>query len=152
MGHKPGGCLLAYFFISLNTLPIMQFKHNDQTIRLNYTYFEAMNTFPDLGLDILGIVTDATPIIQIMADDKTMIKIWYHFVKDMEPDFEEALRSLKPAEMQQFKEAFWESVVNFSSPPTHKTLRQMWDQVKEELKRPKNLFKNTSLDSQVEQE
>ena len=128
------------------------FKHNGQTIQLNYTYFEAMNTFPELGLDILGIVTDTTPILQILADDKTMIKVWYHFVKDVEPDFDDALKALKPAEMQQFKEAFWESVVNFSSPPMRETLHQMWEQVKKELKRPKKLLKNLSSDSQEEQE
>lgn len=128
------------------------FKHNGQTVQLNYTYFEAMNTFPGLGLDILGVVTDATPILQIMADDKTMIKVWYHFVKDLEPDFDEALKELKPAEMQQFKEAFWESVVNFSGPPMRETLNQMWDQVKKELKQPKKLLKNLSSDSPEEQE
>ena len=128
------------------------FKHNGQTVQLNYTYFEAMNTFPGLGLDILGVITDTTPILQIMADDKTMIKVWYHFVKDVEPDFDDALKALKPEEMQAFKEAFWESVVNFSSLPMRETLRQMWEQVKKQLKQPKNLLKNISQDSPEEQE
>ena len=132
------------------------FKHNGQTVQLNYTYFEAMNTFPGLGLDILGVITDTTPILQIMADDKTMIKVWWYFIKEFESlaeeDFDDALKALKPEEMQAFKEAFWESVVNFSSLPMRETLRQMWEQVKKQLKQPKNLLKNISQDSPEEQE
>lgn len=129
------------------------FMHGERKVPISINYYDATFTYDAMGLDILGIVTDQTPIIQIIADDKIMLKLWYHFVQDLEPEgFEVALRSLTTKEMQEFKEAFWDEVVNFSAPPIRETLRTAYQKVKDHLKRPENLLKNLSADSSEESE
>ena len=121
------------------------FKHRGVNIPIRITYGTAMFTLQELGLDILAIFQDSEKVVMtIMANDNVMLKVWHHYVKDVEPDFNSAVEDLEATEMHQFKEAFWQAVVNFSSPPMQPLLEHIWKEVKKSLKQPEKTWKNIS--------
>jgi hypothetical protein len=88
-----------------------------------------------------------TVIPTIMLDDATMLKVWYHYIKDAtNQTFEEALEILdeNPKGLETFRKAFWEMVVGFSPIAVQDALRSTWKQAEKQLK---NAVEKTSTSS-----
>lgn len=115
-----------------------KFKYGNQEITMNLGYLFANTKLADFGLDILTIFQDGNNVVPtIMLDDATMLKVWYHYVKEATgDDWETSLETLDrtPGGLSQFKKAFWDMVVGFSDPSGRGLLEQMWTEAKKRLK------------------
>ena len=129
------------------------FKHNGIKIPIVLSYKDAMFTFKKMGLNLLSIMEDGDNLIlSIMSNDLVMLEVWHHYVKDHSPNMEEAIEELEATEMHQFKEAFWQAVVNFSPSPMRPLLSHMYQEVKKGLKQPEKIWKSTLSESSEESE
>lgn len=128
------------------------FNFKGVKIPIRITYKQAMFDFKDMGLNILNLFKDETIIMTIMSDDETMLQVWYSYVKKHASSFESAVEDLTPEDMHQFKDAFWEAVVNFTAPAMRPILQSMMEQVKEALASPEKSLSKRSSESLDEQE
>ena len=76
-------------------------------------------------------------MMQLLVDPTYTIDLcWYFTEKKVEFGKEEFYELLGTAAgLDEFREAFWASIVNFSSPHIQKMLIEMWAEMKKELKR-----------------
>lgn len=115
-----------------------KFKYGNRTVPMSMSFTLADTKMEDLGLNILGVLSDGGQTIQtLLLDDRLLLKVWYYYVKEETADsWEDALAVLDETEggLEEFREAFFTLIVNFSSPPTRKILREMWDQAKTQMK------------------
>ena len=125
---------------------------NGIKIPVEFGYKEVINDFKRMGLNLLELFTDDQVILTIMANDAVMLQIWYHYVSPHAESFESAIDQLTPANMHQFKEVFWQQVVNFTAPPMRPLATGMWKKLKEQLKSPEKFLENLSETSLPKQE
>lgn len=119
------------------------FEYGSEKIPMRLTYSLATGKLEDLGIDVLGVLSDGGRTLQtILLDDKTLIKVWFHFVQEETgDDWETAIEKLDEQEggLNKFREDFFQLIVNFSAPPVRKVLVQAWEQAKIQLKDQKKL-------------
>jgi len=131
------------------------YKYRGQVVPIKITYGSAWTTLKDKGVDVLSIFDDGNDVIQtIMLNDRVMLDIRFHYLKEagLEDDFFNSIEDLTGNEMQKFKEAFWDEVVNFSPAPARDTLMDFWKEAKKRLKSQRASSENMSSDSQEEQD
>lgn len=129
------------------------FKHNGINIPVKINYGKAVYTFPDMGLDLLKLFETTEEIIfTIMANDKVMLEIWFHYVADHEVDKAAAIEELEPQEMHQFKNAFWSAVLGFTESSMRPILETYYREIKKGLKQPEKFLRSISSNSLDEQE
>lgn len=131
-----------------------EYLYRGQKVPLKITYGLACGRLDELGLDILSLFEDDNQVIPtIMLNDKVMLRVRFYFLQEagVEDDWENSISDMTPQEMQNFKEAFWDEVVNFSPPPAREALRQFWVETKKRLKSQKALSSSMSSDLPDEQ-
>ena len=126
------------------------FKYGDQSIKMEMGYGLATGKMEDLGIDILGIISDGGVTIKtILLDDRTLLKIWYHYVNEQTDDsFDKAIEILDETEggLENFRDEFYKLVINFSPPQAREYLRETWKQIKKEMndsKKVKSMISST---------
>lgn len=132
-----------------------KYSYNSQPVNLTFGYLEAYRELPKYGLDLLSIFDAENTVIQkIMLDDRVMLDVRFYFLKreGLAADFEESLEDFTSVQMQQFREAFWEEVVNFSAPPARKALREMWTEAKRQLNSVDRISTSSSSNSSEDQD
>lgn len=126
------------------------FQLKDQKVNMYLGYGLAQGKLSELGVDVLNLFgKDSTTIQTVMLDDKTMLKVWYYYVKEeLGLGYEEAVELLDETQggLEPFKKAFWDMVVGFTSPSARHLADQMWTQAKLQLK--KNLRDLSSASSE----
>jgi len=123
------------------------FKYNGTEISIEFGYKEVMGEFKKKGLDLFALFEGDETIMTIMANDRVMLQIWYHYVSPYAQSEEAAIENLKPHELHSFKEAFWQQVINFTQPQMRPLAVEMWKKLKERLKSPEKILKDSSSDS-----
>jgi len=124
------------------------FKHGKDTVPMSLGYVLAHGKLFDLGLDILSMTKDNSVIQTIMLDDSVMLKVWFYYIQQQDPDasFEEALEILdeSPKGLEPFRKSFWELVVGFMPTALQPTLKEMWRQAEKQLKNAPEKMSTTS--------
>jgi hypothetical protein len=92
------------------------------------------------GINLLKIFVsndEASQVMQnLVLDDEATIKLaWYYVEPTASFQFDEFIEHLTPKTLDQFREAFWDAVVGFSSPLKQNLLRDLWGQMKRDLKK-----------------
>lgn len=115
-----------------------KFQYGTRSIPMEMGFVLANGKMEDLGLDVLSVLSDGGVTLQkILLDDKTMLKVWYYYVhEETRDDWETALAILDetPNGLEDFRDAFYKLVVNFSPLQTRKLLGEMWEQIKKRMK------------------
>lgn len=120
------------------TIYVFQNKEYD----LKITYGFAIKTLlPKFGIDLTNLLAEDVldkMLNQMFLNDDLPLRLWRYYVEQHlgADGIDEALDDLTPANLQQFKDVWWNSVKAFIGP-----LRsQILDQI---LKEAPNLFKKT---------
>lgn len=120
-----------------------KFKYGSTTIPMELTWSFATGKLEDLGIDVLSILSDGGVTMQkILLDDRTMLKVWYHYVKEHTQDeWETAIETLDQTDggLEKFRDEFLTMVVNFSPLQARKMLSQMLEKVKHDMKDSRKL-------------
>lgn len=131
------------------------YKFDGKQIPIKITYKEAEEDLYNQGIDLLDMFSEnhvGEALQKILLNDRFMLKLWWNYIEPhVKMTYEEARDKLTPDGLQEFRDAFWEAVVNFTPPPVRKELREAWSQAKsgELLDR---ISKLRSSDSQPEVE
>jgi len=133
------------------------FRYGTDKVPMELGYAFATGKLEDLGIDVLSILSDGGATMQkILLDDRAMLKVWYHYVKEYNgDDWETAIEVLDNTQggLEDFRESFYQLVVNFSPPQARKLLAQMWEKVKNDMrdsKRLKSLLSSSSSSEEPE--
>ena len=115
-----------------------KFKYGNESVQMELTWSFATGKLEDLGIDVLSILSDGGATMnRILLDDRTMLKVWYHYVNEYtNDDWDKAIETLDETQggLEQFRDEFLSMVVNFSPAPARKLLSQMIQKVKEDMK------------------
>ena len=122
-------------------------RYKGTEIPLEINYHTAMFVFPKLGLRLLNLLQDSQTVLQIMGDDDTMIKIWYHYVHEYAGPLEDAVKELNSETMNDFRDKFWREVVNFTNPQMRPLAKEMWKMTRDQLQKPEKLLQDISSNS-----
>jgi len=144
------------------------FYLSGQKIPMQLGYRMAMNTLPEMGLDILKLANiqeqeDAQEIyFKLILDDVTLLKVWYYYISEAAKDgiiapttFDEALELLDESEagLEPFRKAFWDLVVGFLPIALRPALKETKSLIERKLKETSERAYNTSTSSSpVEQD
>lgn len=132
-----------------------KFKYGSRTIPMTMTYSLALNKMSDLGIEVLGVLSDNGRTLEIiLLNEKLLLQIWYYYVHEETGDsWEDALAILDETEggLQQFREDFFALIVNFSSPPSRKYLIETWEQAKRQLKDSRKIRSMISISESPEE-
>lgn len=110
-------------------------KNTITQIHINYGMAVYSKELPKLGIELLKMFSDQTVIGKLteilhVYDDRCLELLKYFFVKvhEREPN-EEELSDLDGPKMDEFRDAFWEAIENFSG--AHR--KQLIQQIKAEV-------------------
>jgi hypothetical protein len=118
---------------------------NGIKITISINHKQAMFKFKELGLDLYSLFDEnSDTMLTIMAKDRVMLHILYDYVQPHCGSFEKALDYIDTELLSNFREVFWQEVVNFSPYPMRGSLEQMWVEAKKQLSSPEKISKNTS--------
>lgn len=114
------------------------FDYGNQKVPMEMGWVLANTKMEDLGLDIIGILSDNFATLQTMLlDNKTMLRVWYYYVHEhTNDDWETALETLDNTQggLENFKEEFFRLVVSFTGSGARKLLVEAWEQAKKEMR------------------
>jgi hypothetical protein len=124
---------------------IAKFLFNGKTYPIEITWKLAYSTLPSrFDLEILKLfidekVTNTTAGRLLLDDEVTLNLCWFFLEPQVTFDFDKFLELLdsEPEAIEGFREVFWAAVINFSSPQKKGVLRDLWDQMKREMKQLK---------------
>lgn len=127
------------------------FKVGDQKYKVKITTGMAMKELPELfDMNILSMFCSEERMQQAMNkmvfDDEGALKLMHYFIEKSghSISMERMIEDMPDLSvLDEFRDAFWAGVVNFSGPLKKKVLMDMWKQFKEELKTA-DLTKNVS--------
>ena len=131
----------------MNTI---KFMGTDIPIKISYK--AAWFDLPDLGIDILDIFKDQSTMMAILTNDRVMIPVLYYFCDKHCSTLENAIENLTPSVMEEFREAFWNEVINFTSPQMRPALQETMKMLKTELASPEERLKRALSESLEEPE
>jgi hypothetical protein len=124
------------------TKNIAKFTFNGRSYPIEITWKLAYSTLPEkfeieiLKLFINDQITNKV-VSQLLLDDELALKVcWFFLEPQVSFDFDKFVELLdtEPEAIDGFREVFWGAVVNFSSPQKKGVLRDLWDQMKKEMK------------------
>lgn len=123
---------------------MQKFKHHNREYELRITWWQAIEVFPQqFNLNITKLVGDmekTTETLQLLLlNDDLMVSLMWYYIKDQTSalEYEDFLKELESKQLQGFKEALWEEVLNFSGPLKAPSLKEMKRLFDKELKNPK---------------
>ncbi|GIW60301.1 MAG: hypothetical protein KatS3mg087_1367 [Patescibacteria group bacterium] len=131
------------------------FKIKDKEYRIHLTYRQCLQEIPKkFDIHICKMFTDSEKssdtLERLMMDDELTINLLWHLIQDEAViTYDEFLDSLSGAELDKFREAFWDEVANFFGPLRQGMIRQIWKEFKKEIKKA-DLQKMTSEKSYTE--
>lgn len=128
------------------------FRHNGISIPVVFTYGDAMGDLRTLGLNLLDMGHADALYFTILANDEIMLEVWWHFVKKHEASKEEAMASLTPQQMETFKEAVWQAVLNFTPKGLRVYMQTVRKAVEKKINSPDAILNQLSQDSLQELE
>lgn len=127
------------------TKPIAKFTFNGRTYPIEITWKLAYAVLPEkfdievLKLFINDQITNKV-VSQLLLDDELTLRLcWFFLEPQVSFDFDKFVELLdtEPEAIEGFREVFWGAVVNFSSPQKKGVLRDLWDQMKREMRQLK---------------
>ena len=127
-------------------------KFNGVDIPIKITYKSAWFDLPELGIDILNIFDGEKTIMNILTSEKVMVEVFYYFAKNHCSTIENMLENLTPETMNEFREVFWNEVVNFTNPQMRPALQKTVEMIKKELASPERILKVALSELSEEQE
>lgn len=119
-------------------------------IEVIVTYKMAMFDFKAYGLNMLKLFQDDNALMSVMVDDEMLINIMHYYCKEHVSTVEDLVDELdkNPDLMQEFRDQFWDAVLNFTNPLMREALRQTRKLIEEQLASPeKNLRQHLSVSS-----
>ena len=117
---------------------IYTFQNHEYDLKITYGF--AIKTLKtDFGIDLTNLLADEVldkVLNQMFLNDDLPLRLWRYYVSKHlgESGVDEALNDLTPANLQQFKDVWWNSVRLFIGPLRGEILSQI-------LKEAPNLFK-----------
>ena len=90
--------------------------------------------------------------MNILTNEKVMVELFHYYVKGHCSTMENMLEKLTPETMTEFREVFWNEVVNFTNPQMRPALQKTVEMIKKELASPERLLEVTLLESSARQE
>ena len=128
-------------------------KYESVEVPIVITYKDAMGPLEELGMDVLNLFQERNgTLTEIMMNDKLMVKVWFHYIKKYESNFDSAIEKLTPEAMVQFREVFVKSLLDFTNPQMRPVIQEALKEIKETLASPEGLLKKLSLESLEEPE
>lgn len=124
------------------TKAIAKFHFNGRSYPIEITWKLAYSILPEkfdievLKLFINDQITNKI-VSQLLLDDEVALRLcWFFLESQVSFDFDKFIELLdtEPEAIDNFREVFWGAVVNFSSPQKKGVLRDLWDQMKREMK------------------
>ena len=122
-------------------------KFNGSEIPIEITYKSAWFELPELGIDLLTIFDGEKTLMNILTNEKVMIEVLYHFSKKHFSTLENMIDKLTPEVMHDFREVFWDEVVNFTNPQMRPALQETMTMLKKHLASPEKILELASLES-----
>lgn len=120
-----------------------KFAYGNSSVPMEIGWVFACGKLEDLGYDILSILSDGGATMQkILLDDRSLLKIWYHFVHEhTNDDWDTAIETLDQTNngLENFREEFYKLVVSFSPPQAREILGEMWKKAKRDMKDSRRL-------------
>jgi hypothetical protein len=114
----------------------------------------AYKDLPDrFNINLLKMFADAqsneSAMQDIIMDDNNMLHLMFYFLEKngTKLTFEDMLNAMENLTiLDEFRDAFWAAIINFSPPLKKGIIRETWEQIKKEMKNPesiKNLFQES---------
>jgi len=122
-------------------------KFNGIDIPIKITYKSAWFELPELGIDILNIFDGEKTIMNILTNEKVMVELFYYYAKGHCSTIDDMLEKLTPEVMGEFREVFWNEVVNFTNPQMRPALQETMTMLKKHLASPEKILELASLES-----
>jgi hypothetical protein len=137
---------------------ISKFTFHEKAYPIVITWSSAYNSLPEkFGIEILKLFVDEQLTQQtthrLLVDDDLALRLCWSFIEpQVSYDWDKFLELLdeEPEAIENFREAFWSAVINFSSPQKKGVLLEIWKMLKRELKQL-SLDTDKSLKSPSEQ-
>lgn len=120
----------------------MHFEFKNIQYQININYYDSLKVLPEkFNINLCKIFTDGEiageTMQNLILDDELTLKLaWYYIepaISGMDED--DFLRNMTGKDLERFREAFWQAVVNFSGPLKKNLLTEMWNQFKRDLKK-----------------
>jgi hypothetical protein len=121
---------------------ICKFSFNGKQYPIVIKWTTAFSVLPEkFDIEILKLFVDDQLTQQtasrLLVDDELALRLfWYYLEPQVEFNWDKFLELLdeEPEAVENFREAFWSAVVNFSSPQKKGILGDMWKMLKKEMK------------------
>lgn len=124
----------------------MEFELNKIKYPIEINYFESIKVLPQkFGVSLTRMFVDQDEAVStmeslILDDEKTLALAWYYVERTATGiDEDDFLRTMTGKDLERFREAFWQAVVNFSGPLKRPLMEEIWKQFKKDLKSPELL-------------
>lgn len=117
------------------------FKIKNDTFTIRIGYRDSIVILPEkFGIHLSRLFSSeeaaSETLSALVLDDERSLKLMYYYVEEQTgSDWDEFLDSVSPKELDEFREAFWTEVENFSGPLKKNLLRQIWTEFKREIKK-----------------
>jgi len=117
------------------------FNIGKQEYNIKLTYGLSVNVLPDkFNINLTKIFVDSelaskTMETLVLDDERTLSLMWFFVEPTASIDYDTFLEKVSPQELEEFREAFWAEVVNFSGSLKKNMMLQMWTEFKKELKK-----------------
>ena len=115
------------------------FKFQNREYSLTIGWVQAVDEFPaNFDLHIADLVSDNVKsqdtVNNIMLNDNIIIKLMWHYLKPhVEMEWVDFLKKVESKEVHDFRQVFWEAVLDFSGPLKVNLLKEIWAEMKKEL-------------------
>lgn len=117
------------------------FTFDEKKVPVRITVPMAMTELPKLfDIKIIGMFASDEQVIaamrELVLDDDKALRLMHFFIeKHTSMSFESMIEKMKNLDVvDEFREAFWAAVVNFSGPLKKQIILDMWTEFKKELK------------------
>lgn len=129
----------------------MHFELDGNKYQISLNYYEAIKVLPSkFGIHLNKIFTDGDAAAQTMQtlalDDELCLKLAWYYVEPTASamDEDDFYRAMSGKDLERFRDAFWQEVVNFSGPLKKNLLMEMWSQFKRDLKKAELATENSN--------
>lgn len=115
-----------------------KYTFKNKELELHITIGKAFFLKTEFGINLLNLFEEGNMenlLATLALNDEKVIDIWwYHLEKEGFTDRAECIDSLTRDNLTEFKNAFWNSIVNFSDPTARETLVNVKKRLPELLK------------------
>lgn len=122
-----------------------EYTFRNKKIPLQFTFGTAMFFKQEFGLNMLALFEDDNLdnfCAMVSLHDEKILEIWWYYVEKHFSDRAECIDNLTRDSLTEFKEAFWDAIINFSDPAARPILTDLRKRLPELLKqRAESQFK-----------